>query len=151
MMRSLVERHGVALAKYVVIGGLSALAEWSVFWLLLKVASLHYIAAAIVAFVVATFVNYLLCVRTIFASKTKSLWKDAAMVYIASLLALAVNLSTLALLVRQFGLDPMLAKIAGTGAAFLFNFASRQFLIFAQRPGTRLQGVDYSTGSRAGR
>src|SRR5258708_11832665 len=81
MMRSLVERHGVALAKYVVIGGLSALAEWSVFWLLLKAASLHYIAAAIVAFVVATFVNYLLCVRTIFASKTKSLWKDAAMVY----------------------------------------------------------------------
>src|SRR5258708_19742914 len=108
MMRSLVERHGVALAKYVVIGGLSALAEWSVFWLLLKVASLHYIAAAIVAFVVATFVNYLLCVRTIFASKTKSLWKDAPMVYIPSLLPLAVNLSTLPPLVPPLPLHPIL-------------------------------------------
>ena len=142
MMRALVGRHGVALAKYVVIGGVSALAEWSVFWLLLKVASLHYIAAAIVAFVVATFVNYLLCVRTIFVSKTKSGWKDAAMVYIASLLALVINVSTLAVLVREFGLDPMLAKIAGTGSAFLFNFASRQFLIFGQRPGALLRGAD---------
>src|SRR5260221_385947 len=48
MMRSLVECHGVALAKYVVIGGPSALAEWAGFWLLLKVASLDYITAAIV-------------------------------------------------------------------------------------------------------
>jgi len=149
MMRALVRRHGVALAKYVVIGGVSALAEWSVFWLLLKIASLHYIAAAMVAFVVATLVNYLLCVRTIFVSKTKSRWKDAAMVYAASLLALAVNLATLTLLVRQFGLDPMPAKIAGTGAAFLFNFASRQFFIFGQRQGPDLRGVGHSTWSRA--
>lgn len=150
MIRRLVGRHGVALAKYVVIGGVSALTEWSVFWLLLNLAALHYIAAAMVAFVIATLVNYLLCVRTIFVSKTKSRWKDAAMVYVASLLALAVNVSTLALLVREFGLNPMLAKIAGTGAAFLFNFASRQFFIFGQRPGPGLQSVDYSTWSRAG-
>lgn len=142
MMRALVGRHGVALAKYVVIGGVSALVEWSVFWLLLRPAGLNYIAAAVVAFIVATFVNYLLCVRTIFVSKTKSGWKDAAMVYVASLLALVINVSTLAVLVRQVGLDPMLAKIAGTGSAFLFNFASRQFLIFGQRPSAALRGAD---------
>jgi putative flippase GtrA len=143
MMRALVGRHGVALAKYVVIGGVSALVEWSVFWLLLKPAAVHYIAAAVVAFVVATFVNYLLCVSTIFVSKTKSGWRDAAMVYIASLLALVVNVSTLAILVRQLGLDPMLAKIAGTGSAFLFNFASRQFFIFGARPDALLRGADH--------
>ena len=142
MMRALVGRHAIALAKYFVIGGVSALVEWSVFWLLLRPAAVHYIAAAVVAFVVATFVNYLLCVRTIFVSKTKSGWKDAAMVYVASLLALVINVSTLAVLVREFGLDPMLAKIAGTGSAFLFNFASRQFLIFGQRPGALLRGAD---------
>jgi putative flippase GtrA len=142
MIRALVGRHGVALAQYVVIGGVSALVEWSVFWLLLKPAAVHYIGAAVVAFVVATFVNYLLCVRTIFVSKTKSGWKDAAMVYVASLMALVINVSTLAVLVGQFGVDPMLAKIAGTGSAFLFNFASRQFLIFGQRPGVLLRGAD---------
>jgi len=47
-----------------------------------------------------------------------------------------------AVLVREFGLDPMLAKIAGTGSAFLFNFDSRQFLIFGQRPGALLRGAD---------
>jgi putative flippase GtrA len=132
LIRSLIRRHGEALAAYVLIGGASALAEWSVFWVLLKVASDQYIAAAVLAFIVATFVNYLLCVRTIFVSKTRSSWRDLAMVYVASLLAFTVNVLTLDVLVREFGLDPMISKIAGTGAAFLFNFASRQFVIFGQ-------------------
>jgi putative flippase GtrA len=142
MIRALTGRHGVALAQYVLIGGVSALVEWSVFWLLLRPAGVNYLAAAVVAFIVATFANYLLCVRTIFVSKTKSGWKDAAMVYAASLLALVINVSTLAVLVRQFGVDPMLSKVAGTGSAFLFNFASRQFFIFGQRSGVFLRGAD---------
>ena len=142
MMRALVGRHAVALAKYFVIGGVSALVEWSVFWLLLRPAAVNYLAAAVVAFLVATFVNYLLCVRTIFVSKTKSGWKDAAMVYVASLLGLVINVSTLAVLVSQFGIDPMPAKIVGTGSAFLFNFAARQFFIFGQRPDAVLRGAD---------
>jgi putative flippase GtrA len=39
MIRSLIRRHGEALAAYVLIGGASALAEWSVFWVLIQVAS----------------------------------------------------------------------------------------------------------------
>jgi putative flippase GtrA len=58
--------------------------------------------------------------------------QDLAMVYVASLLAFTINVLTLAILVREFGLDPMISKIAGTGAAFLFNFASRRFVIFCQ-------------------
>jgi putative flippase GtrA len=85
MIRSLIRRH--ALAAYVLIGGASALAEWSVFWVLIQVASDQYMAAAVLAFIVATFVNYLLCIRTIFVSKTRSSWRDLAMVYVASLLA----------------------------------------------------------------
>lgn len=139
-MRSLVGRHGVALIEYALIGGVSALAEWSCFWALLS--AVHYMVAAIIAFVVATFVNYVLCVKTIFVSKTQSGWKDLAMVYVASLMGLIVNVATLALLVRQFRLDPMMSKIAGTGAAFLFNFASRRFVIFDGRRGLPSYSVE---------
>ena len=133
MMRRLLARHGSALLFYVVIGGASALVEWTVFWGLLEAAALHYLVAAAVAFVAATFVNYLLCIKTIFVSKTRSAWKDLTMVYAASLVGLVVNLSTLALLVSGFGVDEMVSKVAGTGAAFLFNFASRRLVIFGQR------------------
>ena len=81
--------------------------------------------------VVATFVNYLLCVRTIFASRTGHVLGDLAAVYIASLLALGVNLATLATLAGPLRVDPMISNVAGIGAAFLINFAARQFVIFA--------------------
>jgi putative flippase GtrA len=131
MIATLVKRHGVSLMAYVLIGGASALVEWSVFWVLVRVASVHYLLAAVLAFMVSTFCNYLLCVRTIFVSKTQSSLKDLAAVYAASLLGLAVNLAMLAILAKGFGVNLMLAKIAGTGAAFFFNFASRQFVIFS--------------------
>jgi putative flippase GtrA len=131
MMRTIIRRHGASLVIYFGIAFASALVEWTTFWLLLKLAPPHYLIAAVVAFVVATIVNYLLCIRTIFASKTSSVWNDIARIFVASGLAFLVNLLVLAILVSRFELSPMLAKIAGTGVAFLFNFTSRQFVIFA--------------------
>lgn len=124
-------RHGTALAAYVVVGGVCAVVEWSVFWVLLNLAGVHYVIAALVAFVLATFANYLLCIRTIFASKTSSVRSDIARVYIASAIAYSVNLLVFIALVNEFAVGPMAAKMAGTGVGFLLNFASRQFLIFA--------------------
>jgi putative flippase GtrA len=125
-------RHGAAFAIYLVIGGLSALVEWGVFWVMLHfLPGVDILLDAVVAFIVATFVNYLLCVRTIYASKTGSVLGDIVQVYVASLLAFGVNLVTLWVLARLANVDPMLGKIAGTGTAFLFNFAARQFVIFA--------------------
>ncbi len=149
MTLALVRKHGPAFAVYLVIGGVSALVEWAVFWALLHAAPANPLARlklsagatgaltlalyAAIAFVVATFVNYLLCVRTIYASKTGSVARDIARVYLASLLAFGVNLATLVGLTAWLGLDPMVGKIAGTGTALLVNFAARQFVIFAPR------------------
>jgi putative flippase GtrA len=138
---ALIRRHGASFAIYVVIGGVSALAEWAVFWLLWRATPAPLWLDSTVAFVVATFVNYLICVRTIYASKTGSVLGDVAKVYAASLLAFAVNQATF-LVLAGLGVNPMLAKIAGTGVAFLINFAARQFLIFAPSLGlARLGGA----------
>jgi putative flippase GtrA len=158
VIEALVRKHGPAFAVYLVIGGVSALVEWAVFWGLLHVAPAGIFAAlrlsagaagalrltvyAAIAFVIATFVNYLLCVRTIYASKTGSVAGDIARVYLASLLAFGVNLATLVVLTAGLGLDPMVGKIAGTGTAFLVNFAARQFVIFAPRLQPSLFGSD---------
>ena len=126
-----VRRHGAAFAGYFFIGGASALVEWLVFAGVIMVAPEFYIVTAFVAFAVATFANYLLCIRTIFSSRTGSVANDIASVYVASLFAFLVNLSVLAVLVRMFRIDPIVSKIAGTGVAFLINFAARRFVIFA--------------------
>lgn len=141
-MIRLVGRDGQPFATYLCIGGASALTEWSAFWLLLKT-PLHYTAAAAVAFIVATCVNYLLCVRTVFVSKTRSGWKDLAMVFAASLLAVTLNILVMVQLIDHYGVGVMASKVAGTGAGFLFNFASRRFIIFGRIPESLPPGADY--------
>lgn len=133
MIRDLIRKLGPAFAAYLVIGGVSALVEWAVYATLLHVtpAGPYVYLDAVPAFVIATFVNYLLCVRTIYVSKSLSVLGDIAKVYLASLLAFAFNFATLAILTSFFAVDPMVGKIAGTGVAFLVNFAARQFVIFA--------------------
>jgi putative flippase GtrA len=129
--QDLLRKTAPAFAIYVVIGGLAALAEWGVFWLMWRmVPAAPLFVDSVVAFIVATFINYLLCVRTIYASKTGSVLGDIAKVYAASLLAFGVNQATF-LGLAALGVNPLIAKIAGTGVAFLINFAARQFLIFA--------------------
>jgi putative flippase GtrA len=131
VIQALFRKHGPAFAAYLVIGGLAALAEWAVFWVMWRFApAAPLYVDSTVAFVIATFVNYLLCVRTIYASKTGSVAGDIAKVYAASLLAFGVNQVTFLALVAM-GVNPLVAKIAGTGVAFLINFAARQFVIFA--------------------
>lgn len=136
-------RHGVAFASYFVIGGAAAGVEWLIFAALIAIAPGYYILAAIIAFLVATYANYRLCVGTIFSSRTGSVWKDIAAVYAASLFAFLINLSVLALLINLFGINPMVSKIAGTGVAFLINFAARRFVIFSWiiRPARILNGA----------
>ena len=131
MMSNFARRHGAAFAGYFLIGGACAVIEWLVFAVLIGVAPDDYIAAAVIAFLLSTFANYLLCVGTIFSSRTGSALRDIIAVYIASLFAFSVNLSVLAVLVSVFHANPMAAKIAGTGVAFLFNFVARRFVIFS--------------------
>jgi putative flippase GtrA len=130
MIGAAARRNGEALAKYLIVGGLAALVEWGVFGLLLHYARLHYLLAALIAFVVATLANYALGMKLLFVSKSGSVPKDVAMVFVASLLGLGVNLLTLGVLISRFAVNPIAAKIAATGAAFLVNFAARQFVIF---------------------
>src|ERR1019366_8520880 len=45
VIEALVRKHGPAFAVYLVIGGVSALVEWAVFWMLLRVAPADLFAA----------------------------------------------------------------------------------------------------------
>jgi putative flippase GtrA len=128
---ALIRKTAPAFAIYIVIGGIAAVVNVAVFWLMLHDVWGNVIGDEVAAFVISTFVNYLLCVRTIFASKTGNVLTDIAAVYAASLLALGFNLVTLWVLTGPLRADPMIGNIAGIGAAFVVNFAARQFIIFA--------------------
>ena len=127
-------KYFASLLVYGAVGGAAALVEWAAFYIALELADFHYLVAALIGFVFATWVNYLLSARYAFIRKQARAGVELTKVYVVSSLALVVNLGVTIALVEVLAAHPMAAKIAGTGCGFLLNFAGRQLWVFDSRP-----------------
>jgi putative flippase GtrA len=130
---TLAERYYASLLVYVVVGGVSALVEWAVFYFALNFLDVHYVLAALIGFAVATLVNYGISRRYAFIRKQDTA-SELFQTCLVSAAGLAVNLGVTIALIELFGAPALLAKIAGTGAGFLLNFTGRQFWVFDSKP-----------------
>lgn len=117
-------------AGYFLVGGVSAIADFSFFSLFLYGAQMHYLAAGTLSFILATALNYVLSVRYVFRDGGRPRHHEVVLVYFASAVGIAINLTVLALAIEIAELHPLIGKIGGTGAAFGWNFSSRYFWIF---------------------
>ena len=122
------------VARYFVVGGISALADISFFFVFAKLAGINYLGVATVGFILATLLNYFLSVRMVFTSGVRfSRRQEIALVYLVSAVGLSVNLGVLYAAVGVLGLELMLSKVIATGSVFLWNFALRNYFIFRER------------------
>jgi putative flippase GtrA len=115
-------------------GGLfCAFVNWSVFYISNYKLQIPYLPAAVIAFFVAATVNFFLC-KIIFKSKEgRKKITEYVMVVIVGAIGLAIDLAVMALFIEIFSFPNMLAKVAGTGVAFIFNYLSKQFYIFSHK------------------
>lgn len=121
--------------SYFLVGGLAALVEWISFYILNTVLELNYILSTAIAFVLATFANYLLGRKTTFkkAASGRGNFLELFMVYAVSLVGLGFNLLLMKWFVGGLCLNPMVSKILSTGIVFVWNFVSRKFLIYRDK------------------
>ena len=117
-------------ARYFIVGGICALTDWAVFAAIFYGTEVHYLIAGTISFVISTGVNYFLSVIYVFERGKRSRRSAITLVYIASGIGIIINLAVLGGLIEFMGLHAMLAKIAGTGATFGWNFCARYYWIF---------------------
>lgn len=117
---------------YIFVGGGCALVNWAVFYLLL-LCHIHFVIAAVLAFLVSCTLNFILC-KKIFYSAGRRKREEFALIVVVSIIALSVDLSTMYVLVTRLFMAPLLAKMLGTATAFLINYSLRQFFIFSPVP-----------------
>jgi glycosyltransferase involved in cell wall biosynthesis len=117
---------------YLFIGGAAALVNLFLFLLLLD-AGTSLTTAAIIAFVAAAGVNYLLCIGLLF--KHRSRWGSSSeiAVYVLLVAAIAlVDMQTTKILYHSSS-PAWLAKLFATAVALILNFLGRRHLVFAQK------------------
>jgi putative flippase GtrA len=114
---------------YFKVGALCALLDVAVFWVLLQLTGLKYASFAL-SFFISTGLNYYLSVLFVFARAQRTRETAIAMVYVASAVAVSINLAAFSTAIELFAVPPVLAKIIGIGSGFAWNFGSRYFWIF---------------------
>jgi putative flippase GtrA len=117
-------------SRYFMVGGTCSLIDLAAFAAIIYGSEVHYLIAGTLSFVIGTAVNYFLSVRYVFERIKRSRRSAITLVYFASAIGFAINLAVLGGFIEIVGLHAMLAKIAGTGAAFGWNFGSRYYWIF---------------------
>lgn len=115
------------LLRYVLTAGVAAVVDVGGF-VLLTGAGVGLLPAAVLSFVVAAAVNYLLTSRFVFARGASA--RGFGLFFAGALVGLAINVGVTVLAATELGLPPGAAKLLGVGVAFLVNFAINAGIVF---------------------
>ncbi len=117
---------------YLVVGGIATVTEWILFFVIDKI-YLHYMVATVIAYVISTFVNWLMGRVLVFKENRQSVLKELVEIYIASIVGLLLNLAIMWLMVDICSVNEMVSKIAATAIVFFYNFLVRKLLIYKKK------------------
>ena len=119
--------------RYTVIGGVAFLADFALLALLTTVFGMHYLPAALFAFLLGTWVNYQFSVRWVFSYRgVEARGVEFGLFLLVGVITLGVSLALMALLVDALGTHVLLAKCLVTAFTLVANFAGRRILLFTR-------------------
>jgi putative flippase GtrA len=121
----------IPLLRYFLVGAAAAAVDFGVFAEQITVAHVPWYYAAVISFMAATLVNYVLSVRFVFKSGARfNRHQELALVFLVSGIGLVLNQAVLFILIVTMGTEALVAKIGATGAVFFWNYAARQKFVF---------------------
>ena len=117
--------------KYSMIGGASASVDWGLFYVLAIILDIHYILSGTISFTLATAFNYFIGITFLFDSTTRfTKQNEILLVFLISLIGLAINLFFLFLFSSWFLFSLMGSKILASFFALVWNFSMRNYYVF---------------------
>lgn len=122
--------------SYFAVGGVSAIVEWVVFYLLGKTFDMAYLPATALAFVISTATNWFLGRTFTFKGSTlgQKKAKEIILVFGVSAVGLLGNLTLMYVFVGILGMNTVflktVMKVLATGIIFIWNFLARKMWIY---------------------
>ncbi len=117
---------------YLVVGGIATVTEWVLFFVM-DICHIHYGIATAIAYIISTFVNWLVGRLLVFKDNHSSFLKEILSIYVASIVGLLLNLIIMWLAIDIININEMISKILATAIVFFYNFFVRKLLIYKKR------------------
>lgn len=120
--------------KYLVVGGISAIVDIFVFYLLFAELSFNIIASSVIAFCFAVVVNYFIGNMFVFESKIRFMkTTEFSLIFIISASGLAWNIVLVYLMIYPMDMHPGISKIIAAAPVFLWNYTLRRNFIYKSK------------------
>jgi len=134
-MLSGIYKDYLKLVKYLAVGVVGTLADWSVFAVLLSILDVNYLIAPIISYSIGTVINYILNRRLTFNNKYKKVHYQFASFLIVALIGLVIQeLVIYGMVEYVFSNDAdrwaFAAKVVATFVGFAWTFAANKRVTF---------------------
>ncbi len=118
------------LVKYFIIGGLAAVTNLSMFYVLAYILNLYYLVSAAIGFVSGAVLNYTLNRKYTFKNTYRNKTKQFTVFLIVASTSLIWNELLIYFFVEYIALSKMIAAVLSVGIVFLWSFAMHKIITF---------------------
>ncbi len=120
--------------RYVLVGGIAALVDWSILYLITQ-SGLYYMFSAIISFLAGLFVNFILSKKLVFkAMNNKTGIVIEFLIYaLIGIIGLGITLVLMYFFTEKLEFFYMLSKIIATVIVLVWNFLARKFMLYKNK------------------
>lgn len=117
--------------RYIFVGGIAFLVDGGSLFLI-EYIGIHYLAAAVVAFILGLIANYILSKLLVFKGNTsnKSNWTEFFVYGIIGIIGLGITEGIMYVFTEKLKLYFMLSKIIAAAVVLVWNFVARKMILY---------------------
>ncbi|MBT5031568.1 MAG: GtrA family protein [Proteobacteria bacterium] len=119
-------------SRYFMVGGMSAIIDWTLFALFYYLGGIHYRIAAVCSFSLAFLFNFFTGRKFAYAPTSRGAKRELMLVLFVSLVGLGINDQILRFCVENLSFEEMIGKVVATAVTFVWNFSARHFWIYRE-------------------
>ena len=119
------------IVRFFGVGVIATLIDYAIVYLLFRYGHIYYLLACTLAFIFATFFNYLASMRYVFVSRFSSEQRvqELLIFVLLSIMGLLLTLSLMWVSVELMNVPVLIAKVFVTIITMVFNFCSRKLFL----------------------
>ncbi len=136
----------IQLFRYTLVGGLAFAVDFGSLFVCTEFFGIHYLLSAAIAFLLGLTANYLLSIIWVFNQRAvKNKLLEFYIFALLGIVGLGINELLIYVCTEFASMHYLFSKLVATGAAFLWNFASRKTILF-QRSAPKAETTASQTG-----
>lgn len=118
---------------YFLIGGLSTVLDWSIFWVANYPLGMHYEVALILAFVGGGLFHFFSNKIITFKCEYKKIGTQYSLYFVVAIVSLLINMGIIAIFIKVFLLNGMLSRILTTLFMLIPNYLLHKHITFNKK------------------